>query len=389
MPIVLSLLKRKSFSFDLNSPMSTAGLYIHVPFCKLKCPYCGFYSIVSTYLIPKWLDALKKEVLFYKDQFDQFNSLYIGGGTPSLLDLKNIENILDYVFNHFRITSDAEITLEANPGDITNEKADGLKSLGINRINLGVQSFNDQDLEFLGRRHKAHEAEKALEVLRAQGFMNIGVDLIYGLKRQSIEKWKQTLKHLLRFNPEHVSCYQLTIEDNTPFQRIKNQGLLDPVGKEDEIGFFLTSSELLEKNGYTHYEISNFARGEAYCSRHNLKYWDHTPYLGLGPSAHSFKDSRRWWNIRSVRRYCDLLEQGKLPVEGYEELTNEQIQLETVFLGFRTQKGLDLKNVVGNPDISAMLSQLKDSGHIQIDHNKITLTKKGFLVADRLPLYFV
>ena len=375
---------------DIENKISpTAGLYIHIPFCKSKCPYCGFYSVASTVLIPRWLDALNKEVPIYKDRFDSFDTLYMGGGTPSLLDLRDMENLMDGLFSHFHFTSDAEITLEANPGLMTNEKIAGIKSLGFNRINLGVQSFDDQELRFLGRSHNARDAERTLTNLRSYGFNNIGIDLIYGLENQSIKKWNDTLTSALRFNPEHISCYQLTIEDKTPFRRMKDQGRLKTPDEKGECHFFITSSERLEANGYIHYEISNFAKNKTFYSHHNCKYWNHTSYLGLGPSAHSFHNKKRWWNVRSIRQYCEALEQGEAPVEGIENLTNKQIQLETIFLGLRTRKGINIQDFKGIPTIDKALSQLLDSGHIRIQNNRVIATKKGFLVADRLPLYFV
>jgi oxygen-independent coproporphyrinogen-3 oxidase len=368
---------------------SSPGLYVHIPFCKSKCPYCGFYSIASTSHVSAWLDAFDKEVLLYKDRFARFDSLYLGGGTPSVLGLNDIERIMDSILSCFRFASDVEITIETNPGDMTDEKVAGMKALGFNRVNLGVQSFDDQDLRFLGRRHNADDAEKALHRLRVHGFENIGVDLIYGLPGQSSEKWRETLKRALRFGPEHISCYQLTIEKGTPFWRMRHKGMLNPLDEDEEGLLFITASELLEEKGYIHYEVSNFARGKAFYSRHNCKYWDHTPYLGLGPSAHSYQDSKRWWNVRSMRQYCQALRHGTAPVEEMEILTGEQMTIETIFLGLRTQKGFIIEDDIHRPNISRVISALKDSGLIRIVDNRIMATKEGYLVADRLPLYFI
>jgi oxygen-independent coproporphyrinogen-3 oxidase len=252
-----------------------------------------------------------------------------------------------------------------------------------------VQSFNDQELLFLGRRHNAQEAKKAFKDLRVAGFKNIGIDLIYGLENQTLNQWESTLKQTLHFEPEHISCYQLTIEDGTPFQSMYHRGRSSVVDEKTERSLFMAGSELLEQKGYIHYEISNFAQEEALFSHHNCKYWDHTPYLGLGPAAHSFQNSRRWWNSRSVRRYCESLEQGGTPVAGFEDLTDEQFDLETLFLGLRTHRGFDIRDLIGVPRIYTALSQLQDSGHIQVNYNRITATQKGFLVADHLPLYFI
>ncbi len=368
--------------------MSDSGLYIHIPFCRTKCPYCGFYSLASSSLVPRWLNALKKEVIYYRGMFKCFDSLYLGGGTPTLLSIKELQDILDCLFDNFEIADDAEITIEANPCDMTGEKIAGLRSLGFNRINLGVQSFNDRDLAFLGRRHSAYEAEKALRALRTSGFDNIGMDLIYGMDGQPLERWRETLEKALVHRPEHLSCYQLSVEEGTVFWKMLEKGEIQPLEEEMERAFFELTSEFLEDNGYIHYEISNFARDRAFYSHHNCKYWSHVPYLGLGPSAHSFKGNRRWWNHRSIRRYCDALEQGQAPIEGDEELTDEQRRLESVSLGLRTREGFNLKEIDHGPEIKEAISRLRDSGHILFSNGHIIPTRKGFLVADRLPLCF-
>jgi oxygen-independent coproporphyrinogen-3 oxidase len=205
------------------------GLYIHVPFCRRKCPYCAFYSIPSATPIPIWLESLKKEALFYKGQFDHFDSLYIGGGTPTFLDNRTLADLIDHLFTHLDFASDTEVTIEANPCDLSDDKICLLKDLRCNRINLGVQSFDDRALSFLGRRHTADDAKNALKRLRFFGFDNVGVDLIYGLPGQSLEGWINTLNRALSFQPEHISCYQLSFEKKTVFGRLKEKGKIHPV----------------------------------------------------------------------------------------------------------------------------------------------------------------
>lgn len=263
-----------------------------------------------------------------------------------------------------------------------------LKELGFNRISLGIQSFNDRELLFLGRRHTAKEAETALILLRSCGFKNISMDLIYGFEGQSLKEWTKTLNHALSFQPEHLSCYQLTFEKQTIFEKMKDKGLIRPINEKEERTFFSATSQFLESHDYIHYEISSFARGKAYYSRHNNKYWHHIPYLGLGPSAHSFQESRRWWNVRSIRRYCELLEGGKAAIEGYENLTEDQLRLESISLGSRTKEGFDLKEIPYNRPSKDMLMRLQTSGLVYIKNNKVIPTKKGFLVADRLACCF-
>jgi oxygen-independent coproporphyrinogen III oxidase len=365
------------------------GLYIHIPFCRSKCPYCGFYSIASVSLVPKWLEALKREMDLYQGIFETpFDSIYFGGGTPTVLMLTQLQEIMDRLFTRFELVEGAEITIEANPADIDSDKSDGLKGMRFNRVNLGIQSFNDDELLFLGRRHDGQDATRAFQELRSSGFDNIGIDLIYGLKGQTLESWRDNLEKALALKPEHISCYELSIEKGTLFASMTDKGQLGPRDQDIEESFFLVSSEFLEDHGYIHYEISNFARSESFYSRHNCKYWDRTPYLGLGPSAHSFDGSLRWWNQRSVRRYCEALEHLSSPVEGRETLSREQAVMEDVSLGLRTKWGFD-KGLIGDiPELKKNIEMLRDSGFIRIDGDRIIPTKKGFLTADSLPLYF-
>ncbi|NLA76011.1 MAG: radical SAM family heme chaperone HemW [Deltaproteobacteria bacterium] len=366
--------------------MSPAGLYIHIPFCKSKCPYCDFYSIASTTLISRFIESLEMEMALYKKSFPLFDTLYIGGGTPSLLDTGVIARIIESVRAAFKITEGAEITIEANPGDMILEKVREIKSTGINRVNLGVQSFNDNDLEFLGRRNNAAQAEQAFYNLQDAGFNNTGIDLIYGLRDQSIKEWIKNLEKAAFLGPEHISCYQLTIEGKTVFSAMKNKGELHELSEESSSEFFLLTSAILEKKGYLHYEVSNFAKGLEHRSRHNMKYWKRTPYLGLGPSAHSFDGKKRWWSHSSVKRYCTCLEEGFLPIEDFECLTPEQETLEKISLGLRSSGGIktdDIKNIPGAMECAA---RLEYTGYLKITDDSIVPTKKGLLVADRLPL---
>lgn len=369
-----------------NTEHARPGLYIHIPFCRSKCPYCDFYSIASLTPAEKWLEALKKEMRMYCLPC-KFDTVYLGGGTPSVLDTDMIDEILETARANFRFYDDMEITIEVNPGDITSEKAEGLKASGINRVNLGVQSFDDRDLSFLGRRHSSADAENACKNLRKAGFENIGIDLIYGLQGQTVEAWLKTLEKALELKPEHISCYQLTIEGKTVFKALKKKGKLCDLPEEDAESFFIKTSDLLEAGGYIHYEVSNFASGPEYRSRHNIKYWNRTPCLGLGPSAHSFDGHKRWWNHSSVKKYLRDITAGIPPVDGSELLTEEQALLEKVSLLLRTEGGVEIKDLVLFPDAENKIQELELSGHLIIREGRIVPTKKGLLVADRLPLY--
>ncbi len=368
--------------------MNPPGLYIHIPFCKSKCPYCAFYSEAPPSGVPEWLESIHQEVRLYRGRFGRFDSLYLGGGTPTALDLPALDFLVDRLFADFDFAAESEITIEANPGDLTGELVAGIKSMGFNRVNLGVQSFDDEALAFLGRRHRAANADEALERLRAAGFENIGIDLIYGLQGQPLSRWMETLELALRFGPEHLSCYQLTIEKGTPFGRMQEEKRIRPPDEEASRAFFLATAERLEARGYIHYEISNFSRGDEYRSRHNSKYWDHTPYLGLGPSAHSFQGSKRWWNVRSVEMYRKALGKGGAPIEGEEVLSEEQLRLEAVSLGLRTRDGFDLSTVPAHPGLNDAIARLQGSGHVRLEGGRVMPTREGFLVADRLPLCF-
>jgi len=367
---------------------TTFGLYIHVPFCLSKCPYCDFYSTTDNKLIPLWLKALEKEMAFYQGQFSSFDTLYLGGGSPSIFSEQQLCNLMEIIHGQNHFDPESEVTIEANSNDLNPAKLKTYRDLGINRISLGVQSFDDQELLFLRRRHTAWDTEKTLDWIRKAGFTNLGIDLIYGLPGQTKEQWLDNLNKALAFQPEHLSCYQLTIAKGTLFWGLKEKGRLQPMSEADEEAFFLTTSQFLKDHGYIHYEISNFAREETYFSKHNQKYWQRRPYLSLGPSAHSFQGNRRWWNVRSVKKYCQALEEGRSPIEGQEELTEEQVRLEMISLGLRTRAGLDLSCLGEKQEMKKMLPRLVENGWISISDNHLIPTLKGFLVADRLPLFF-
>lgn len=370
-----------------NSPLP--GLYIHIPFCRTKCPYCDFYSVTSLSLIPAWLEAVQQEVLLYQDTFPPFDSLYLGGGTPSLLPDGDLATLMDSLRFHFRFAPDPEITLEANPDDLSPARLARLQDLGVNRLSLGVQSFVEPELSFLGRRHTARQTEQALEWVRAAEFDNLGLDLMYALPGQSQAAWTQTLKKALKYRPEHLSCYQLTLEPDTQMCARAAARQITPLTEEEERALFLLTSRFLEERGYIHYEVSNFARGEEYFSRHNRKYWHHVPYLGLGPAAHSFAAGRRWWNHRSLSQYCQALADGRPPVAGSENLTPEQLQLESLYLGFRTREGVALDALRHHPRWATVLTGLQKPGLVRLINGRARATRQGLAVADRLALGFV
>lgn len=309
-----------------------------------------------------------------------------------MLTCGQLAEIIVAINKFYKIDGKAEITLEVNPGDVSIEYFKTLRSLGINRLNIGTQSFDDKILNFLGRRHNANEARRAIRDARAAGFKNLGIDLIYGIHGQSINLWKKTLAEAISFRPEHLSCYQLALEASTPlYKRYREERINEP-SENRQRKYFFTTAEELEKAGYIHYEVSNFARKNNYKSRHNMKYWRHTPYLGLGPAAHSFLENRRWWNVAAVKNYLKILVRGKMPVESDERLSIEQLKLEALFLGLRTKDGIDLKlyrqrfgaNLL--KDKKNIIEPLIKNKLLEVKNGHLRPTLAGMAVADSLAL---
>ena len=369
-----------------------AGLYIHIPFCQSKCAYCNFYSVTSVNLIPQFVAALIKEIKLHQRQFDAFDTVYIGGGTPSLLSFGQLSEILAAINEFHKLDKEAEITMEVNPGDVSVEYFKLLISLGINRLNIGVQSFDDKILKFLGRRHNANEAHQAIMYARAAGFKNLGIDLIYGVYGQSINLWKKTLAEATTFRPEHFSCYELTLEASAPLYKRYLEKKIKKLNEKQQKKFFFTTAEELEKVGYIHYEVSNFARKNNFKSRHNMKYWKHAPYLGIGPAAHSFLENRRWWNVKSAKDYLNNVPQGISPVESEEILTAEQLKLETLFLALRTKDGIDLRAYQKRfrtdllEEKKMVIESLINSKLLELKKGFLRPTLAGMAVADSLAL---
>jgi oxygen-independent coproporphyrinogen-3 oxidase len=370
----------------------TPGLYVHIPFCFSKCPYCDFYSLTSISAVPDFLDALFEEMKRYHNRFDPFDTVYMGGGTPSLLSPQQLGRILISLKENFNLISDMEITIETNPADLHQSYLQSIREIGINRINIGVQSFDQEVLAFLGRRHSVKQAIEAMEASRKAGFHNIGLDLIYGMPAQDIGSWLNTLRQAVLFSPEHISCYQLTLEPKTPLGIRHQAGEFPISGEELQYKLFTKTSEFLEEAGYIHYEVSNFARGKDHTSRHNQKYWDHFPYLGLGPAAHSFHGNQRWWNHRSLDQYLNKIDAGTLPVEETETLTLEQLRLEALYLGLRTKKGIFLQDFKNQyhydllTEKKKILAKLEKEGFISIKDDYLSPTRTGLAIADSLSL---
>ncbi|MDD5476410.1 MAG: radical SAM family heme chaperone HemW, partial [Syntrophales bacterium] len=324
--------------------------------------------------------------------FGKFNSVYLGGGTPSALQRKQLARLIDYAWSVFTISHDREASIEVNPGDMDGEYCSFLRDTPLNRINLGVQSFDDAILTYLGRRHRAADALASMETLRNSGFGNIGLDLIYSIPGQSMESWISTLERAILSEPEHLSCYELTPEPGTLIGDRCFSGKDRLPDENLRLEFFMATSERLEKAGYIHYEVSNFSRGNALRSRHNMKYWNHSTYLGLGPSAHSFRGNRRWWNHRSLEAYCSDLSENRRPIEESETLTPEDMRLEKIFLGLRTKEGISMELMEASDGIAgtegilsdSILKQCVDGKILEIREGRIRPTRRGLALADRL-----
>jgi oxygen-independent coproporphyrinogen-3 oxidase len=364
------------------------GLYVHVPFCRTKCPYCGFYSVPEDGSERRWLGAVAREAGLHRGVYEPFGTLYLGGGTPSLLGAEAISRLFDLLRGAFAFADGCEVTIEANPDDVTAGRLAVWRDLGATRLSLGVQSFDDGILRRLRRRHDAAAARGAIALAREAGFENVGVDLIYGVEGQTRESWGRTLALAIDQAPEHISCYELTIDPGTEFGARRAAGTLRPPGERAARRFFLETSALLRSRGYVHYEVSNFARSASLASRHNLAYWRGVPYLGLGPSAHSFRGDARWWNVRSLDSYNALLEDGRPPVEDSETIGERERRLESLSLGFRTTDGVPLAALQRHPAWETTLERLVRDSLVSIENGRAVPTVAGFCVADRLALFF-
>ena len=361
-----------------------AGIYIHIPFCKSRCIYCDFYSTTRLQDREEYVRCIEQETALRAPAFAQqmtnkgdiLKTVYFGGGTPSVLSERHIDDILCNIRSFFRHTKIEEITLEANPGDLSEDKLRGLKEAGINRLSMGVQSFQDALLHRLSRRHNGEEAIAAVRAARRAGFENISIDLMYGLPEQTMAQWQADVEQAIQLDVEHVSAYCLTYEEGTPLYRMLQDGAVSELDEDlcNQMQDYL--EEALEKNGVNRYEISNYAK-EGYRSKHNSSYWTGAPYLGLGAGAHSYDGAYcRQWNPDDIGAYMAAIEKGELPLEN-EILSETDRYNEAVMLGLRTSEGLDL-NRFSEADRAHILTEsalflreglLKQTGeHIRATH---------------------
>lgn len=364
-----------------------AGIYLHIPFCKSRCIYCDFYTGTDESRVDMFVTSLGEEAKIRKGEISEpVKTIYWGGGTPSRLDRNHFEKIFDVLFSLFPIEPTAEITLEANPDDLSPEYIGMLSALPFNRISIGIQSFDDRELNFLSRRHSGEQAMEAVINCRRSGFNNISIDLMYGLPHQTLESWKNNLKRAVDLDIQHISAYHLIYEEKTKLHRLLRHRKIRPVSDELSTEMFSTLTGMLAQKGFEHYEISNFARNGLY-SRHNTSYWKNEKYMGLGPSAHSYDGDNRAWNVASLTQYVESIRSGR-PERETEHLTLPQKYNEFILTGLRTVWGVDLeelKNSFGEGLYGFCIKNSQkyiDERLLTIENRSLKLTRKGIFISD-------
>ncbi|MBP5134420.1 MAG: radical SAM family heme chaperone HemW [Paludibacteraceae bacterium] len=366
-----------------------SGLYIHIPFCKKKCYYCDFYSTANLKLTVPLTDAICREIQLRHDYTDKrIETIYFGGGTPSLLNGDELSRILQTARQTLDTSSCTEQTIEANPDDISMAYAEMLLENGFNRISVGVQSFDDEELRNINRRHTARQAIEAINILKAAGFKNISIDLMFGLPMQTLESWKNNLNTATSLCVQHISAYSLSYEENTVlWQKLKRKEIL-PVEEDTSLRMFETLVETLAKDGFEHYEISNFAR-KGFRSKHNANYWNGTPYWGIGPSAHSFDGTSRQWNIRNTAQYIKLVNENGMHFER-EQLTIEEQYNDFVITGLRTCEGIDTEELRTRFGEKLYTHFTKNafpwikSGKMSCENGRAQLRNNGIFISDTI-----
>lgn len=367
-----------------------AGIYLHIPFCKTRCIYCDFYSTTRSELKTRYVKALCRELEMRKDYLgnEEVQTIYFGGGTPSQLDFEDFRMIFDTIDQHIGIKHCHEITLEANPDDLTPEYLQSLASLPFNRISMGIQTFDDATLRLLKRRHDSQTAIEAVSRCRKAGFQNISIDLIYGLPGETKERWANDLRQAIELNVEHISAYHLTYEEDTPIYKMLKQHQVEEVDEDSSLQFFTLLIEKLQEAGYEHYEISNFCRPGKY-SRHNTSYWQGVSYLGCGPSAHSFNGTTREWNVSSINSYIKGIEENQRVYE-IESLDLTTRYNEFIITTIRTMWGTPiekLKLMFGNEKweyCKKMATPYLKTGKLEQKDGVLRLTREGIFISDSI-----
>ena len=367
-----------------------AGVYVHIPFCKSRCIYCDFFSTTSLPLREKYVDALCHEIELRSQGLSaeerRIETIYLGGGTPSQLSMEQLRRIFDAVFAYFQVSKEAEITMETNPDDVNAAFLQEMQSLPVNRLSFGIQTFNDERLRFIRRRHTAQQAINVVHACQAAGFGNISVDLMFGFPKETMADWEKDIETALSLGVQHISAYSLMYEEGTTLTRMLLAGEIEEIDEELSLQMFRTLVERLKKAGFEHYEISNFALpGKR--SRHNSSYWHGIPYYGFGAGAHSYDGNRRTWNVEDLHLYIKGVETEQLATEG-ETLTLEQKYDECVMVGLRTCEGVDLDAIqkeFGKESLAYLLKNAQphlDAGKLCIEQNRIHLTEDGIYTSN-------
>ena len=365
-----------------------AGIYIHIPFCKRRCIYCDFFSTTQSEKKAEYVHALVRELEMRKDYVgdEEIETIYLGGGTPSQLSQEELEEIFAYIYKVYKVTPDAEITLEANPDDLTPEYVSMLRTLPVNRISMGIQTFQEETLKLLHRRHTAQQAIEAFRRCREAGFQNISIDLMYGLPGETLETWEQDLQQAVDLRPEHISAYHLIYEEGTTLWNLREQNKVEEAEEELSLTLFKTLIERLTKAGYQHYEISNFCLPGLH-SRHNSSYWTGKKYLGCGPSAHSFDGISRQWNVSSLEKYLEGIRSNQLDFE-LEDLDLYTRYNDFVITSIRTCWGMplaQLRTTYGETLYNYCLRMAKphiEQGVLEIKEDTLKLTPQGIFISD-------
>ena len=364
-----------------------AGVYIHIPFCRKACHYCNFHFSTSMQLQEGFVNALLQEINLQKNYLSEpVSTIYFGGGTPSVLASANICNIVSRLQKTFIVENNAEITLEANPDDITAEKLAEWKQIGINRLSIGIQSFAEEDLVWMNRAHNAQQAFNCIASSKKAGFNNLTIDLIYGTPTLSDEAWEKNVKTAIELQISHLSCYALTVEPKTALEKLIKQKTLADVDTEKQARHFELLMQWMQEAGYEHYEISNFAK-PGFRSKHNSSYWQGKPYVGLGPSAHSFNGSSRQWNVANNALYIQSISKGLVPFEA-EVLTSNQQLNEYIMTRLRTMEGISLQKIkkqFGEDRYEYVIKSARphlNHHHLTVENNHLKTTTKGKLLAD-------
>lgn len=366
------------------------GIYIHIPFCKSRCIYCGFYSTTNKELKERYVDALIREIHMRKDDFARLgtslspsstSTVYFGGGTPSSLSLCDIERIVGALESTFNGTP-SEVTLEMNPDDVTKDYIKAVRQMGINRISMGIQTFDDSRLQFIRRRHNASQAEKAVMTIREEGIHNVSIDLMFGFPNQTMDEWVTDIEKAIALHPTHISAYCLMYEEGTPLFRMLQKGEINQIDDETSLAMYTELINRLTANGYEHYEISNFAM-PGYRSVHNSSYWHDTPYLGFGAAAHSYNKDTRSWNIPDLKKYIESIESGVLPSES-EVIDADTHYNDLITTALRTREGLNLDDLPQKYREYALVNARKSiSEHLlEATDSHIRLTREGLFVSD-------